>query len=135
MLLWPTRQCIFRAMKTSNLREVVDFPRRHISEDSPLHFVQCPSSPNPGAEEFCFASQQQLCHHNEHHYFTNPYSCLLELQPYMGLSLIHCFVTVDFLGVESLAPRPNPNLEDKGLHYVWPLPFDLSAKELSLPPA
>jgi hypothetical protein len=139
MLLWPTRQWIFRAVKTSNLRDAVDFPRRHISEHGPLHLVQFPSSPNPGAAEvcfallcfalLCFALHQQLCHHNEDHYFTYTYSCLLELQPNMGLSLSHCFVTVDFLGVGSLAPRPNPNLEDKGLHSVWPLPFDLSVKD------
>jgi hypothetical protein len=25
-----------------------------------------------------------------------------------------------------VSPRPTPNLEDQGLHSVWPLPFDLS---------
>jgi hypothetical protein len=28
--------------------------------------------------------------------------------------------------VGSLAPRPNPNPEDQGPHFFWPLPFDLS---------
>jgi hypothetical protein len=35
------------------------------------------------------------------------------------------FVTVDISGVGLTAPRPAPNLEDQGLHFVWPLPFDL----------
>jgi hypothetical protein len=30
-----------------------------------------------------------------------------------------------FLG-EVVAPSQNPNLEDQKLHFVWPLPFDLS---------
>jgi hypothetical protein len=25
-----------------------------------------------------------------------------------------------------LARRSTPNLEDQGLHFIWPLPFDLS---------
>jgi hypothetical protein len=54
------------------------------------------------------------------------FSSLLALQPSMGLGLFHGFVTVDFSGVGSLAPRPTPNLEDQGLHFVWPIPFDLS---------
>jgi hypothetical protein len=47
----------------------------------------------------------------------------------MGLGFIRGFVTVDFFEGGSLAPRPNPNLEDKGLHFVWPLPFDLCGKD------
>jgi hypothetical protein len=46
------------------------------------------------------------------------------------------FVTVNFSGVGSLAPRQTLNLEDQGLHFVWPLPFDLwPYQELTLPPA
>jgi hypothetical protein len=31
-----------------------------------------------------------------------------------------------FFRVGSLAPRPTPNLEVQGLHFVWPLLFDVS---------
>jgi hypothetical protein len=49
------------------------------------------------------------------------------LQPRcVGLGLLYDFVTVNFFGVGSLAPRPTPNQEDQGLHFIWPLPFDLS---------
>jgi hypothetical protein len=34
------------------------------------------------------------------------------------------FVTVDYSGVGLLAPRLNLSLEDQGLHFVWPAPFD-----------
>jgi hypothetical protein len=44
----------------------------------------------------------------------------------VDLGLLHAFVTVNCLGVWSLAPRSTPNLEDQGLHFVWLLPFDLS---------
>jgi hypothetical protein len=61
------------------------------------------------------------------------WSSLLVLQPCVGLGLLHDplpplgprgFVTVDFVrgGVVS----PTPNLEDQGLHFVWPLPYDMS---------
>jgi hypothetical protein len=40
------------------------------------------------------------------------------------------FVTIHFSKVEVLAPWSTPNLEDQGLHFVWPLPFDLSGKIL-----
>jgi hypothetical protein len=36
------------------------------------------------------------------------------------------FLTISFSGVVLLALRPNPNLGDQELHFVWPLPFDLS---------
>jgi hypothetical protein len=32
----------------------------------------------------------------------------------------------NIFGEVSLAPRRTPNLEDQGLHFVWPLLFDLS---------
>jgi hypothetical protein len=45
----------------------------------------------------------------------------------MGLGLLHeVFVTVNFSGVGSLAPRPTPNMEDQGLYFVWTLHFNLS---------
>jgi hypothetical protein len=53
-------------------------------------------------------------------------SSLLALQPCVGLGLLHGFVTVNFSGMWSLAPRPTLNLEDQELHFVWPLPFHLS---------
>jgi hypothetical protein len=59
-------------------------------------------------------------------YIQNRSSSLLVLQPCLGLGLLRGFVTVDFSGVGLLAPRPTPNLEDQGLHFVWSLPFDLS---------
>jgi hypothetical protein len=34
-----------------------------------------------------------------------------------------------------LAPCPTPNLEDQGLHFVWPLPFDLLALPGAYAPA
>jgi hypothetical protein len=34
--------------------------------------------------------------------------------------------TVDVFLLGSLAPFPNSNLENLGLHLVWPLPFDMS---------
>jgi hypothetical protein len=40
------------------------------------------------------------------------------------LGLLRVFIIVFFRG-GSLAPRPTPNLEDQGLHFVWPLPFGL----------
>jgi hypothetical protein len=49
-------------------------------------------------------------------------SSLLALQPCVGLSLLHEFVTVNFSEVVSLAPK----LEDQGLYFDWPLPFELS---------
>jgi hypothetical protein len=36
----------------------------------------------------------------------------------VGLGLSYGFVAVHFSGMGSLAPRPNPNLEDQGLHFV-----------------
>jgi hypothetical protein len=51
---------------------------------------------------------------------------LLALQPSVALHLLHGFVTVNFLGVESLSARPVPSLEDQGLHVMWPIPFCLS---------
>jgi hypothetical protein len=36
------------------------------------------------------------------------------------------FVTFNFSGVGLLAPHPTPNLEGQGLHFVRPIPFDLS---------
>jgi hypothetical protein len=42
------------------------------------------------------------------------------------LSLLHSFVTVNISGVGSLTPRPVPNLVDQELHFIWPLPSDLS---------
>jgi hypothetical protein len=36
------------------------------------------------------------------------------------------FVTVNFTRMVSLAPRPTSSLDNQGLHFVWPLPFDLS---------
>jgi hypothetical protein len=51
------------------------------------------------------------------------------------IGLLHGFVTVNFSVVGSLLQRPTPKLEDQGLHYVWPLPFDLLAWEFTLPPA
>jgi hypothetical protein len=57
-------------------------------------------------------------------------SCLLALQLCVGLYLFHGFsggfATLTFSGVGSLVPRPTPNLEDQGLHFVWPLSTDLS---------
>jgi hypothetical protein len=52
------------------------------------------------------------------------YSSLLALQPCVGLSLLHAFVTVNSSEVVSLAPTPK--LEDQGLYFDWPLPFELS---------
>jgi hypothetical protein len=47
----------------------------------------------------------------------------------MSFDLIHGegFVTINFSRVRSLAPCPIPNLEDQGLHFVWPLPFNCLA--------
>jgi hypothetical protein len=53
-------------------------------------------------------------------------SPLLALQPCVCLGLLHGFVTVNFLGVWSLAPNSTHDLEDEGLHFIWPLPFDPS---------
>lgn len=44
----------------------------------------------------------------------------------VDFGLLHGFVTVEFSGMASLAPRRTPSLEDQELHTVWPLPFDLS---------
>jgi hypothetical protein len=44
----------------------------------------------------------------------------------MDLGLLHGFITVNFLWLGSLAPNQNSNLKDHGLHFVWPLPYDLS---------
>jgi hypothetical protein len=52
------------------------------------------------------------------------FSSLLALQLYLGLR--HDFVTVNFSGVGSLAPRLILNQKDEGLHFVWYLTFDLS---------
>jgi hypothetical protein len=41
----------------------------------------------------------------------------------VGLGLLCGFVTVNFSGVGSLALCPTHNLEDQGLHFLWPLPF------------
>jgi hypothetical protein len=48
-------------------------------------------------------------------------------QPYMGLgpSFFWTFRNSIIFGVELLAPRPNPKAGDQGLHFVWPLLFDL----------
>jgi hypothetical protein len=48
------------------------------------------------------------------------------LQPCAGLGLLHGFVTVNFLGGGILSPTPNSKLLRPGLHFVWPLSFDLS---------
>jgi hypothetical protein len=53
-------------------------------------------------------------------------SYLLALQPCVGLGFLHGFVTANFSVVGSLAPHPTPNLKDQGLHFFWPLHFDLS---------
>jgi hypothetical protein len=53
-------------------------------------------------------------------------SSLLALQPCVSLDLHHGFVNSNFFWVVSLAPCPNPNLEDQELHFVWPLPLHLS---------
>jgi hypothetical protein len=50
------------------------------------------------------------------------------------------FVTVHFFFRDGVvAPRPTTNMEHQGLHFVWPLSFDLSGmghyQELTLPPA
>jgi hypothetical protein len=50
----------------------------------------------------------------------------LALQLWVGPDLLNDFVTVNFSGVGSEVPRPTTNPEDQGLHFVWPLPFDLS---------
>jgi hypothetical protein len=42
------------------------------------------------------------------------------------VGLLLDFVTANFFGVGSLAPRLPPNLEDHGPHFAWPLPFYLS---------
>jgi hypothetical protein len=36
------------------------------------------------------------------------------------------FATIDFSGVGLLVSRPTHNPWDQGLHFIWPLPFDLS---------
>jgi hypothetical protein len=43
----------------------------------------------------------------------------------MGLGLLCGFGTENFSRVKSLAACPTPNLEDQGLHFIWPLPFVL----------
>jgi hypothetical protein len=53
-------------------------------------------------------------------------SSSLAPQPCVGLGLLRGFVTVIFFGVGSLSPRQTPNVEDQGLHFICPLPFDLS---------
>jgi hypothetical protein len=45
---------------------------------------------------------------------------------HVGLGLLRGFVTVNVSGVGLFAPRSTPNQEDQGLHFLWPLPFDLS---------
>jgi hypothetical protein len=37
----------------------------------------------------------------------------------VSLCLLRGFVTVDFSGMRSIAPRPTPNLEDQGQQFVW----------------
>lgn len=49
------------------------------------------------------------------------------VQPCACLGLIRGFVTVNSSGVGLLVPPPKPNLEDQGLPFFWPLPFDLSS--------
>jgi hypothetical protein len=53
---------------------------------------------------------------------------LLALQLFVCFRPFHGFVTVNFSGTGLLAPRPTPNPEDHGLHFVWPLPFVLFGK-------
>jgi hypothetical protein len=60
-------------------------------------------------------------------YHLNTSSSLLAPQPYVSLRLLRSFVTANFSGVGSLATRPTPNMEHKGLHFVWPIPYDLSS--------
>jgi hypothetical protein len=66
-------------------------------------------------------------------------SSLLVLQLYVYLGTLHGSVTLNFSLMESLTPRPMPNMEDPGLHFVWPLPCDLSDmgdyQEFTLPAA
>jgi hypothetical protein len=64
------------------------------------------------------------------YYYYYYYYYLLALQPYVDLGLLHGFLTVNFYGVRSLAPRPNPSLVDQGLSFVWPLTFDLCDMDL-----
>jgi hypothetical protein len=60
-------------------------------------------------------------------WFVTSYSySLLAPQPRVGLYLLHGFVTEDFSRVGLLAPHPTRNLEDQGLHFVWPLSVYLS---------
>jgi hypothetical protein len=40
--------------------------------------------------------------------------------PVWALVSTICFVTVYISGVGSLAPCPAPNIEDQGLHFIWP---------------
>jgi hypothetical protein len=42
------------------------------------------------------------------------------------LGLVHGFIKVNLFAVGSLAPCPTTKLEDQGLHFVCPLPFNLS---------
>jgi hypothetical protein len=63
---------------------------------------------------------------NEYNSSSSSSSSLLALQPCVGICLLHRFVTIDFLGVGALDPRPTPNLKDQGLHFVWPISLDSS---------
>jgi hypothetical protein len=67
------------------------------------------------------------------------FTSLLALQPYVYFSTLHGSVKQNFSWMESLTSRPIPNMEDPGLPFVWPLPFDLSGmgdyQEFTLPPA
>jgi hypothetical protein len=47
----------------------------------------------------------------------------------VGLGPLHRFLTLYFPEMGLLAPCPTQNLEDQGLHSVWPLPFDLSGMD------
>jgi hypothetical protein len=44
----------------------------------------------------------------------------------VDLGLLNSFVTVNISRVEVVPPHPTPNLENQRLHFIWPLPFDLS---------
>jgi hypothetical protein len=53
-------------------------------------------------------------------------SYLLELQPYAGFGIFHGSIKVNFWGVRLLTSLSSPNMENQGLHFVWPRTFDLS---------
>jgi hypothetical protein len=50
----------------------------------------------------------------------------MALQYCVFLGFLHGFTTGNYSGVGLLAARPTTNLVDQVLHFVWPLPFDLS---------